>query len=93
YFDDAGTSDPSDDLDLAGLTLALPADLVRLKSVRVEVVVRSLEVTGDAAVAEVFSDSWYQVAVRDGAAPRRDTDVHRMRFARVQGAWKIMSGL
>jgi len=93
YFDDAGTTDPADDLDLAALSAALPADMARLKSLRVEVVVRSLEVTGDAAVAEVFSDTWYQVAVKDGTVPRRDTDVNRMRFVRVQGAWKIASGL
>jgi hypothetical protein len=93
YFDDAGTTDPSDDLDLAGLTAALPADLARLQGLRVEIVVRGLEIAGDSASAEVFSDLWYQVTVKDGTIPRRDTDVHRMRFARVQGIWKITSGL
>jgi len=93
YFDDAGTTDPADDLDLAGLTSSLPADLARLTGLRVEIVVRTLEVAGDSAVAEVFSDAWYQVTVKGGTAPRRDTDVHRMRFVRVQGVWKIVSGL
>ena len=93
YFDDGGTTDPSDDLDLAGLTAALPGDLAKLKGLRIELVVRSLDVSGDTAVAEVFSDTWYQVTVKDGTVPRRDTDVHRMRFVRLQGIWKIASGL
>jgi ketosteroid isomerase-like protein len=93
YFDDAGTTDPADDLDHAALSAALPGDLARLKGLRVEIVVRSLEVAGDTAVAEVFSDTWYQVTVKDGTVPRRDTDVHRMRFVRLQGGWKIASGL
>jgi ketosteroid isomerase-like protein len=93
YFDDAGTTDPSDDLDYQGLAAALPGDLARLQGLRVEIVVRNLEVAGDTATAEVFSDTWYQVAVKDGTVPRRDTDVHRMRFVRVQGNWRIASGL
>ena len=93
YFDDAGTTDPADDLDHAALAARLPDDLARLKGLRIEIVVRSLEIAGDTATAEVFSDVWYQVAVKEGTVPRRDNDVHRMRFVRVQGTWKIETGL
>jgi ketosteroid isomerase-like protein len=93
YFDDAGTTDPADDLDHASLAAALPGDLARLQGLRIEIVVRALDVSGDTAVAEVFSDTSYRVAVTDGTVPRRDTDVHRMRFVRAQGIWKIETGL
>jgi ketosteroid isomerase-like protein len=94
YFDDAGTRDPADDLDRAALDQTLPKDLEALGNVRIEVVVRNLTVEKDTAVAELFSDAWYTVETKErGAIPRRESDIHRMRLARENGVWKIVSGL
>lgn len=93
YFDDGGTADASDDLDYASLAETLPKTLAQVDTVRLELVVRDLTVNGDDAAAEIFSDSWYRVTTPGGPAPRRDSDIHRMRLHRVGGGWKIVSGL
>jgi hypothetical protein len=93
YFDDAGTPDPSDDMDRARLEQALPADLAKLDSLKLSLTVRKIEVKDDTALADVLYDSYYRVVTPAGPVPKRESDVHRMRFRKVDGAWKITSGL
>lgn len=93
YFDNAGTADPSDDLDFARLEQTLPGDLARLESLRVEVQVRRITVDKETAVAELWSDGWYRIRTAQGVVPRRDQDLHRMKLARRDGVWKIVAGL
>ncbi len=93
YFDNGGSADPADDLDFARLEQSLPADLGRLESLRVEIQVRNIVVDGGTAVAELWSDGWYRIQTPQGIVPRRDQDLHRMRLARIDGAWKIVGGL
>ncbi len=93
YFDDAATPDPSDDLDRERLEKALVQDFARVESSKLSVQIRKIEVQGDQAFAELFYDSYYRVQTPTGLVPRRDADVHRLRFERVQGAWRIASGL
>ncbi len=93
YFDTAGTADPSDDLDRAKLEASLPQDLARAEGVKVDFTIRKIDVQGDQAQAELFYDSYYRVQTPSGAIPRRDSDVHRMKLQRIEGAWKIVSGL
>jgi ketosteroid isomerase-like protein len=93
YFDGAGTPDPGDDLDRGRLETTVREDLARAEGIRMEFTVRKIEVKGDEAFAEVFYDSYYRVQTPAGAIPRRDSDVHRLQLRRLQGAWKIASGL
>jgi hypothetical protein len=93
YFDDGGTTDPTDDMDFGRLKETLPKDLAKLDTVRVDMVVRAVEVKGDEATVEIFSDDWYRVATPNGPVPRRDSDISRMRLVRAGQAWKITSGL
>jgi ketosteroid isomerase-like protein len=93
YFDDAGTSDPSDDLDFAQLAQALPASLKGLADVKLELAVSKIEVKGDSAAADLLYDSRYRVATPRGEVAKRDSDVHRMKLRREDGVWKITSGL
>jgi ketosteroid isomerase-like protein len=93
YFDDAGTPDPVDDLDYAGLSRALPEDLARLSGVRMEIKVTDIKVDGDKAQAFVRFDARYRVATRSGEVAKTQNDVNRLSFAREQGTWKITSGL
>lgn len=93
YYDTAGTPDPSDDLDRARLEATLPEDLSRAEAVKLEITFRKIEIEGDDARVEVFFDAYYRVKTPATAVPRRDSDVHRIRLHRSQGAWLIVSGL
>ncbi len=93
YFDNAGTPEPNDDLDRARLQQNLPQDLAKADAVRLDLTIRKIEVQGDRAEAEVFYDEYYRVQTPEGAVPRRDSDIHRMKLVKVDGAWKFASGL
>ncbi len=93
YFDNAGTPDPADDMDRARLEKTLPADLAKLEGVRLELTIRDISAQGDAATAEVFYEGYYRVHTPSGAVPRRDADVHQLHLKKVNGEWKIASGL
>ncbi len=93
YFDDAGTPDPSDDLDRDRLEKALAEDFARVEASKLAVTIRHIDVTGDAANAELYYDSYYRVKTPAGAVPRRDSDVYRLKLKKEAGAWKIASGL
>jgi hypothetical protein len=93
YFDTGGTNDPADDLDRAALEESLAKELARTEGVKLDFTVRKLEVAGDEAQVEVFYDSYYRVQTAAGLRARRDSDVHRMKLQRVEGAWKFVAGL
>jgi hypothetical protein len=93
YFDTAGTNDPADDLDRAGLEASLAKELARAEGVRLDFTIRRIEVSGDQAQAELFYDSYYRVQTPAGPVPRRDSDVHRMKLQKIEGAWKFVAGL
>ncbi len=93
YFDGAGTPEPEDDLDRARLQQTLPQDLAKAETVRLSFTIRKIEVQGDSAEAELFFDEYYRVQTPNGVVPRRDSDVHRMKLHKVDGAWRIASGL
>jgi hypothetical protein len=93
YFDTAGTPDPSDDLDRAGLEASLERDLPRTEGQRVDFTIRRMDVNGDDAIVEVFYDSFYRVKAGTAIVPRRDSDVSRLHLRRVDGQWKFTSGL
>jgi hypothetical protein len=93
YFDTAGTSDPSDDLDRAALEATLAQDLARAEGVRVDFTIRKIDVAGDDAEAELFYETYYRVQTTAGPVPRRDSDIHRIRLKKLGGEWKIAAGL
>ena len=93
YYDTAGTPEPADDLDRAGLEAALEKDLPRTEGDRVQFTIRNIVVDGDDAQAEIFYDSYYRVKTPNAIVPRRDSDVTRLRLRRIDGAWKFVSGL
>ncbi|HEX9399502.1 MAG TPA: nuclear transport factor 2 family protein [Anaeromyxobacter sp.] len=93
YYDTAGTPDPADDLDRAGLEASLPQTLAGAESVKLDFTLRKIEIQGDDAQAELFYDAFYRVKTPAVTVPRRDSDVHRIRLHKFEGAWKIISGL
>jgi len=93
YFDDAGTPDPSDDVDYELLSKRIAGDYAKVTALRLEIGVKQIEVENERATAYVFYDEHYRIATRAGEVAKQATDVHRMRFVREQGVWKIFSGL
>jgi len=93
YYDDAGTPDPSDDLDFERLARVLPADLGRVSGVRMSLRLNDIQVKGDRAQAFVSFDARYRVATKAGEVAKSQQDVSRIALSREKGAWKIVSGL
>jgi ketosteroid isomerase-like protein len=93
YFDTAGTSDPSDDLDRAALEAALAQDMARAEGVRVDFTLRKIDVAGEDAEAELFYETYYRVQTPGGPKPRSDSDIHRIKLKKLGGDWKIVAGL
>ncbi len=93
YLDNGGTPEPGDDLDLTRLQQTLPQDLAKAQDIKLAYTIRKIEVHGDTAEAELFYDEYYRVQTPAGGVPRRESDIHRMKFVKVEGAWKIQSGL
>jgi hypothetical protein len=93
YFDTAGTPDPADDLDRAGLEAALVKELARAEGVKLDITIRKIEIAGDEAQVELFYDSYYRVQTPGRVVPRRDSDIHRIKLQKIEGVWKIASGL
>jgi hypothetical protein len=93
YYDTAGTPEPGDDLDRAGLETSLEKDLPRTEGQKIDFTIRRIDVKGDDALAEIFYDSYYRVKTPTTMVPRRDSDVTRLHLRRIDGAWKFVSGL
>lgn len=93
YYDGAGTPLPDDDLDRAGLEKVLAADFAKVDTYRLELSVRKIEVKGDEATADVVYDNYFRVMTPAGGIPKRESDLHRMWFKRVDKRWLIVSGL
>ncbi len=93
YFDDAGTPDPSDDLDRQALERKLTADFERLTTMRLDIAVRRIEVDAGRASAFVFFDAYYRIKTRGGEIAKQASDLHRMKLVKEGGRWKFASGL
>jgi ketosteroid isomerase-like protein len=93
YFDDAGTPDPSDDVDYGLLKTRLGDDLAKVTALRLEISVKQVEVENDRAAAYVYYDEHYRIATRGGEIAKNASDPHRMVFLREEGTWKIAGGL
>jgi len=93
YFDDAGTSDKSDDVDYARLPQVLTETFARISEMRLELGVTSVATRGDDASVDLFYDALYKIATPSQRVQKRDADVQRMHLKREGQAWRISSGL
>jgi hypothetical protein len=93
YFDDAGTPDPSDDIDYQQLQKRISGDFKSLAALRLDIGVKSITVDGNEAAAYVYYDEHYRITTKAGEVAKKASDTHRMRFARENGVWRFVSGL
>jgi hypothetical protein len=92
-------SDPGDPargigpVDHAGLPERLKTDLAKVTGLRLEATVKDLEVKDEKARLDYFQVVRYAVATPSGEKWKSESDDARMRFSKVNGEWKIASGL
>lgn len=93
YFDKGDPTRPADPHDLEGLRKAVPRDFNGVRALKLDIDVRNLKVDGDRAQVDFFGVMRYAVAVPNGEKWFTESDDQRMKFVKVDGDWKISSGL
>jgi ketosteroid isomerase-like protein len=89
FRDNAGTLDPTDDIDIERLRTVLPQRLAKLQDVAVRIEIKTIDVKGDHAQA-VYT--WVSQFKLNGKA-RTESDIKRMELRRRADGWKILSGI
>jgi hypothetical protein len=79
--------------DRPALEQKLKADLAKVTGVRLEATIKDLEVKEGKARLDYFQVLRFAVATDAGEKWKSESDDARMRFVRVNGEWKIASGL
>ena len=79
--------------DYVALQQKIKTDFSRVKGIKLEATIRDIEVKGDEARLDFFQVLHYAIATPTGEKWKSESDDARMMFARVNGEWKIASGL
>jgi hypothetical protein len=93
YYDNAGTNDPSDDLDAERLQKKLVEDYAKLTWVSLEIAIKRIDIDGDRATAYIFFDERYRIRMKSGEVAKQSSDIHRMQLVREAGSWRFISGV
>jgi ketosteroid isomerase-like protein len=89
FRDNAGTLDPTDDIDIQRLHTVLPQRLAKLQDVAVRIEIKTIDVKGDQALV-VYT--WVSQFKLNGKS-RTESDIKRMELRRRADGWKILSGI
>lgn len=92
FNDNAGTSNPADDLSYEALKTQLPERVAQLEDVKLDVNVRKIAVEGDRAQLVYYYNSSYRLP-KLSSRPQSDSDLQMMEFERTDGKWRILSGI
>ncbi|HEX9605383.1 MAG TPA: hypothetical protein VF973_16640 [Myxococcales bacterium] len=93
YFDKGDPNRPGDPHDLEGLRKSLPRDFGGVRSLKLDIDVRNLKIDGNSALVDYFGVMRYAVALPTGEKWFTESDDQRMKFVKVDGDWKISSGM
>jgi len=95
YFDrgDPTRTSTTGPLDYGTLRREIPEDFKDVKSVHLDITVRDVKVDGDKAQVDYYAVLRYAVAVVSGEKWFSEADDARMRLVKLNGKWKIASGL
>jgi hypothetical protein len=92
FREDAGTESPDDDLTYANLTEHMNALFQRVDKPKVDLSVRRVDVDDDVATAIYYwNASWRLPSLT--TRPQSDSELEQMVFKRINGEWKIVSGI
>lgn len=93
YFDKGDPSRPTDPHDLPGLRKTVPKDFSNVRALKLDVDIRNLKIDGDKAQVDYFGVMRYAIAVPNGEKWFSEADDQRMKFLKIDGDWKIASGM
>jgi len=79
--------------DYSSLQKKLQTDFAKVTGIRLEATVKELAVNGEQAHIDYFQVLRYAVATPTGEKWKSESDDARMKFVKVNGEWKIASGL
>jgi hypothetical protein len=79
--------------DRGSLQDKLKGDLSKVTGLRLEATIKDVDVKGEQARLDYFQVLRYAVATPSGEKWKSESDDARMRFVRLNGEWKISSGL
>jgi len=71
----------------------VPRDFNGVKALKLDIDVRNLTINGDQAQVDYFGVMRYAVALPNGEKWFTESDDQRMKFVKVDGDWKIASGM
>jgi hypothetical protein len=93
YTDPGDPSRGINPTEYGNLKQKLQTDLAKVTGVKLEATIKDLQVKNDQARIDYFQVLRYAVATPNGEKWKSESDDARMRLVRVNGEWKIASGL
>jgi hypothetical protein len=79
--------------DYASLQKKLAGDFAKVNGIKLEATIKDIVAEGDQARVDYFQVLRYAVKTPSGETWKSESDDARMKFVRVNGEWKIASGL
>jgi hypothetical protein len=93
YYDIGDTSHGLAPTDYASLKTRLQTDFSRVTGLKLEATVKDMQVQDAEARLDYFQVLRYAIATPTGERWKSESDDARMKFVKVNGEWKIASGL
>jgi hypothetical protein len=93
YHEDRGTLDQSDDYGIQELRSALAAKFSNIQQMRYSVKVKEIQQEGDEAMINFRYDMAFQFKVGEVARWNTVQEDGQLELKRIDGAWKVRSGL
>ena len=93
YYDAGDPAHSVGPTDYPALQKKLQGDFTKVNGIKLEATVKDIQVKGDEAHLDYFQVLRYAVKTPTGESWKSESDDARMKFVRVNGEWKIASGL
>ncbi|HUU00499.1 MAG TPA: nuclear transport factor 2 family protein [Myxococcota bacterium] len=93
FYETSGTSKTDDDYNLDGLRTHFSDHFKMLKKVSLNISLKGIKVDGDEATIDYHFLARYQMKLPTGERWQIKDDVNRMKLAKEDGQWKVLSGM
>jgi len=93
FDDDAGTSTPEDDVNYESIKQRLPEQFAQMEEVKLDLTVKKINLQRDGTALAVYSYASSYKLPKIAPKPVNDSDLDQMVLKRVDGKWKIVSGI